>query len=158
MTGVQTCALPISPVFAEIREEVYGAGNGTGPEDEIGDVLYNRGVANSAFVVEAMSTAMKEFGDKVLTGDEMQWGFEHLDITPERIAELGLTGVIPPTKVTCSNHEGSPAIKLQRWDGEKWTIFTDWIPGMTDLTRPLVEADAAQYAQENGITPRDCTS
>jgi hypothetical protein len=24
--------------------------------------------------------------------------------------------------------------------------------------RPLVEADAEQYAKENGITPRDCTS
>ena len=53
---------------------------------------------------------------------------------------LGLTGVIPPTKVTCSNHEGSPAIKLQRWDGEKWTVFTDWIPAMTELVRPMVEA------------------
>ena len=99
------------------------------PEDEIGEVLYNRGVANSAFIVEAMNTAMKEFGNKVLTGEEMRWGFEHLDITPERIDELGLTGVIPPTKVTCSNHEGSPAIKLQRWDGEKWTDVHRLDPG-----------------------------
>ena len=88
----------------------------------------------------------------------MRWGFENLDITVERIEELGLTGVIPPTKVTCANHEGSPAIKLQQWDGEKWTIFTDWIPAMTDVVRPMIEADAAQYAEENGITPRDCES
>jgi branched-chain amino acid transport system substrate-binding protein len=147
-----------APVFAEIREKVYDAGDGTGPEAEIGEVLYNRGVANSAFVVEAMNTAMQEFGNKVLTGEEMRWGFENLDITPERIEELGLTGVVPPTKVTCSNHEGSPAIKLQRWDGEKWTVFTDWIPAMTDLVRPMIEADAEQYAKENGITPRDCAS
>jgi branched-chain amino acid transport system substrate-binding protein len=147
-----------APVFAEIREEVYDAGKGTGPEGEIGEVLYNRGVADSAFIVEAMSTAMKEYGDKVLTGEEMRWGFENLDITPERIEELGLTGILPPTKVTCSNHEGSPAIKLQRWDGEKWTVFTDWIPAMTDVVRPMIEADAAQYAKENGITPRECAS
>jgi branched-chain amino acid transport system substrate-binding protein len=105
-----------------------------------------------------MSTAMKQHGNHALSGEEMRWGFENLDITEDRIAELGLTGVIPPTHVTCSNHEGSPAIKLQRWDGEKWTIFTDWIPAMTDLVRPMVEADAAQYAKENGITPRDCDS
>lgn len=148
-----------APVFEEIREEVYDAGNGTGPEDEIGEVLYNRGVANSAYTVEAMNTAMQEFGNKVLTGEEMRWGFEHLDLTAERIEELGLTGVLPPTQVTCSNHEGTtPAVKLQRWDGEQWTVFTDWIPAMTDVVRPLVEADAAQYAEENGITPRDCTS
>jgi branched-chain amino acid transport system substrate-binding protein len=148
-----------APVFAEIREKVYDAGEGTGPEGEIGEVLYNRGIANSAFIVEAMHTAMQEYGNKVLTGEEMRWGFENLDITPERIEELGLTGVLPPTKVTCSNHEGTePAVKLQSWDGEKWTVFTDWIPAMTDVVRPLVEADAEQYAKENGITPRDCTS
>jgi branched-chain amino acid transport system substrate-binding protein len=143
-------------VFAEIMDKVVAAGNGTGPEGEIGEVLYNRGIANAAGIVEAMHTARAEFGDKALSGEEMQWGFEHLDITEERIAELGLTGVIPPTTVTCENHEGSPAIKLQRWDGEKWTIFTDWIPAMNDVVRPLIEADAAQYAAENGIEPRSC--
>ena len=45
---------------------------------------------------------------------------------------------------------------LQRWDGEKWEIFTDWIPAMTDVVRPLIEADAAQYASENGIEPQNC--
>jgi branched-chain amino acid transport system substrate-binding protein len=146
-------------VFEEIRQEVYDAGDGTGPEAEIGEVLYNRGIANSAYIVEAMNTAMKEYGNKVLSGEEMRWGFENLNITPERIEELGLTGVLPPTEVTCSNHEGTePAVKLQRWDGEQWTIFTDWIPAMTDVVRPLVEADAEQYAKENGITPRDCAS
>ncbi|MEM7024455.1 MAG: ABC transporter substrate-binding protein [Pseudomonadota bacterium] len=145
-------------VFDAIREEVYGAGNGSGPEEEIGEVLYNRGLVNSAFIVEAMHTAMEEFGNKVLTGEEMRWGFENLDITAERIEELGLTGLMPPTQVTCSNHEGSPAIKLQRWDGEKWEVFTDWIPAMNDVVRPLIEADAKQYAEENGITPRECAS
>ena len=145
-----------APVFAEIRETVHDAGNGTGPTEEIGEVLYNRGVATSAFIVEAMRTAMAEFGDKVLTGEEMRWGFENLDITDERIAELGMTGILPPTKITCENHEGSPAIKLQRWDGEKWEIFSDWIPAMNDVVRPLVEADAAQYAEENGIEVRTC--
>ncbi|MEM8948558.1 MAG: ABC transporter substrate-binding protein [Pseudomonadota bacterium] len=144
-------------VFAEIREMVHDAGNGTGPAEELGEVLYNRGVANSAFVVEAMYTAMAEFGNKVLTGEEMRWGFENLNLTEERIAEMGLTGILPPTQVSCENHEGSPAIKLQRWDGEQWEIFTDWIPAMTDVVRPLIEADAAQYASENGIEVRSCS-
>ncbi|HEX5078730.1 MAG TPA: ABC transporter substrate-binding protein [Geminicoccaceae bacterium] len=148
-----------APVFEQIREKVYDAGNGTAPESEIGQVLYNRGVVNAAYVVEAMNTAMQKYGNKVLTGEEIRWGFENLDITPERIEELGMTGLLPVTKVTCSNHEGlEPAVKLQRWDGQKWTIFTDWIPAMTDVVRPLVEADAEQYAKENGITPRDCTN
>ena len=145
-----------APVFAEIREMVHDAGNGTGPAEEIGEVLYNRGVANAAFIVEAMYTAMAEYGDKALSGEEMRFGFENLNLTDERIAEMGLTGILPPTQVSCENHEGSPAIKLQRWDGEKWEIFSDWIPAMNDVVRPLIEADAAQYAQENGIEIRTC--
>ncbi len=147
-----------APIFAEIKSELYAKGQGTGPEAELGEVLYNRGIANSAFTVEAMVTAMKKYGNKALSGEEIRWGFENLDITQARIDELGLTGIIPPTKVTCANHEGSPAIKLQRWDGKSWTVFTDWIPAMTDLVRPLIEADAAQYAKENGIEPRSCES
>lgn len=145
-----------APVFAELQAKVFDAGEGTGPEDEVGDVLYNRGLVNSAFTVEAMVTAMNEFGNKALSGEEMRWGFENLDITAERIAELGLTGIMPPTTVTCDNHEGSPAIKLQVWQAGAWEPMSDWIPGMTDITRPLIEADAAQYAAENGIEPRSC--
>lgn len=145
-----------APVFQQIREQLYAAGNGTGPEDEIGDVLYNRGLVNSAFAVEAMRTAMAEYGDKALSGEEIRWGFENLDISAERIEELGLTGIMPPTSVSCENHEGSPAIKLQVWQDGAWQPLTDWIPGMTEITRPLIEADAAQYAAENNIEPRTC--
>ena len=146
-----------APVFQQIRDVVVANGDSTGPEDEIGDVLYNRGLVNSAFVVEAMRTAMAEYGDKALSGEEIRWGFENLDISEERIEELGLTGIMPPTKVTCENHEGSPAIKLQVWNDGAWQPLTDWIPGMTEITRPLIEADAAQYAAENNIEPRSCS-
>ncbi|MEZ5834234.1 MAG: ABC transporter substrate-binding protein [Geminicoccaceae bacterium] len=145
-----------APVFAEIRDTLYAQGKGASPESEVGEVLYNRGLVNSAYIVEAMITAQGEFGDRALSGEEMRWGFEHLDIGEERIAELGLTGIMPPTRVTCENHEGSPAIKLQQWQGGKWVPITGWLPGLTDITRPLIEADAAQYAAENGITPRTC--
>ena len=35
-------------------------------------------------------------------------------------------------------------------------VLTDWIATDQALVRPLVEASAARYAQEKGITPRDC--
>ena len=75
----------------------------------------------------------------------------------ERIAELGLTGLLPSVSVSCNNHEGAnPAIKVQQWDGAKWVTKTDWIPSMTDVVRPLMEKDAAQYASVKGISPRSC--
>ena len=88
----------------------------------------------------------------------MRWGLENLDITKERIAELGLTGIMPVTKITCENHEGTtPAALVQQWDGKKWNIISDWIPAMSDVVRPLIEQDAALYAKESNITPRTCS-
>ncbi len=145
-------------VYKDLEKFVYGPGKGAGKGDRAGRVLYNRGVANAAYVVEAIRTAQAKFGNRVLTGEEMRWGLENLDLTDARIAELGLTDLMPPTKVTCDNHEGTnPASLIQQWDGEKWEIKTDWIPAMTDVVRPLIEQDAAQYATENNIEPRTCT-
>ena len=45
-------------------------------------------------------------------------------------------------------------MKFQQWDGTQWTVLTDWIAPDQALVRPLVEASAAKYAQEKGITPR----
>jgi branched-chain amino acid transport system substrate-binding protein len=47
-------------------------------------------------------------------------------------------------------------VKFQQWDGKQWNAISDWIATDQALVRPLVEASAAQYAQEKGITPRDC--
>jgi branched-chain amino acid transport system substrate-binding protein len=35
-------------------------------------------------------------------------------------------------------------------------MLTDWITPDQALVRPLVEASAAKYAQDKGITPRAC--
>jgi branched-chain amino acid transport system substrate-binding protein len=51
---------------------------------------------------------------------------------------------------------GRGGVKFQQWDGTQWTVRTDWIATDQALVRPLVEASAARYAQEKGITPRDC--
>jgi branched-chain amino acid transport system substrate-binding protein len=47
-------------------------------------------------------------------------------------------------------------VKLLQWDGTQWTVRTDWIATDQALVRPLVETAAARYAQEKGITLRDC--
>ncbi|MDJ0893888.1 MAG: ABC transporter substrate-binding protein [Alphaproteobacteria bacterium] len=145
-------------IYEDLKKHLYDAGKASGNGDRQGRVLYNRGLANGAYVVEALRTAQAKFGERVLTGEEMRWGLENLKLTAERIEELGLTGLVPPTEVTCLNHEGtSPAIMVQQWDGQNWEIKTDWIPAMTDIVRPLIEKDAAQYAAENNITPQSCS-
>jgi hypothetical protein len=57
-----------------------------------------------------------------------------------------------------SVHQQSPVggVKFPQWDGKQWTVLTDWIAPDQALVRPLVEASAAKYAQDKGITPRTC--
>ncbi len=145
------------PVYAELKKYVYDA-NQADNLDSAGDVLYNRGLVNSAYVVEAVRTAMKKFGNKPLTGEQIRWGMENLDITAARISELGMAGLTPPVKVSCANHEGNnPGIFVQQWDGSKWHMIGDFVPALSDIVRPIVEQEAAKYAKEKGLTPRTCS-
>ncbi len=145
-------------VYADLQDFVYSKGLAAGSGDRKGRVLYNRGLINAVYVVEAVRTAQAKFGKRVMTGEEVRWGLENLNLTAAQIKDLGLKGLAPPVRVTCDNHEGdNPAILIQQWNGKAWEIKTDWIPAMSDVVRPLIEQDAAQYAKENNITPRSCS-
>jgi branched-chain amino acid transport system substrate-binding protein len=107
-------------------------------------------------MAEALRTAMRHFGNQPLTGAQVQWGLEHLTLTPASLKELGVEGLLPPVTLSCRDHEGGRGVKFQQWDGQQWTPISDWMAPDQGLVRPLVEASAAKYAQEKGITPRDC--
>jgi branched-chain amino acid transport system substrate-binding protein len=145
-------------VFEDLFEHVYDQGRGAGEWEDVGEVLYNRGLINAVIVVEAIRTAQEMHGQQPLTGAQVRDGLENLEITEDRLAELGMSGFTPPLKVTCADHEGDHAVRVQQWDGEKWEFVSDWITPMKDVVRPMIEDSAAKYAEENGITPRDCSS
>ena len=143
------------PLIQEIVDKVYGEMKGHISFTRVGSVYWNRGVWAGVVNEEAILTAHKKFGVKVLTGDEIRWGMENLNITAERIKELGLEGFMSPIKTSCENHEGGDLVLFQQWDGEKWVSAGTETP-MNDFVRPLIEESAAKYAEEQGITPIDC--
>ncbi|WP_230969732.1 ABC transporter substrate-binding protein [Nitrogeniibacter aestuarii] len=147
------------PVIKDIESNVYAKGHGNmEKKDLVGSVLYNRGVVHGIIMVEALRTAQAKFGEgKALTGEQVRWGFEHLNIDAARLKTLGAEGFLPDLKVTCSDHEGAGKVKFQTWDGAKWNVVTDWIEADREVVRPMIEASAAAYAKEKGITPRDCS-
>ena len=116
-------------------------------EHNYGDVLWSRGVFNAMLITEGMRNAILEFGGKI-TGEEMRWGLEHINLTEERLAELGATGFGKPFKITCADHEGNGPILFQEWDGKKWVIVSDWIEPMRDVVRPMLEAAAIKEAEK----------
>jgi branched-chain amino acid transport system substrate-binding protein len=146
------------PVFDDIMTHVYDQNLGAGERDKVGEVLYNRGIINAMIVVEAIRAAQEIHGQQPLTGEQVRDGLEALNIDEARLAELGMSDFTPPLKVSCADHEGDHAVRVQQWDGEKWQFVSDWITPMKDVVRPMIEESAASYAKEHGITPRDCTS
>jgi len=147
---------PNYAVHAQILKTIYGGDKAKAKENNFGEVLYNRGIMNAVYSTEAIRTAMEKFGNKSMTGEQVRWGLEHLDLTAEKLSKLGLEEFTKPHKITCEDHEGSGPVIFQQWDGQKWSLVSGWIEPMRDVVRPLIEQAAAAYAKENNITPRSC--
>ena len=147
------------PVLKDIQKHVYSGGHKGNLEDasRYGSIYYNRGVIHGILNSEAIRTAQAKFGKKPLTGEQVRWGLEDLNIDDKRLKELGAAGLLQPIKVSCTDHEGGGAVKFQQWDGKKWNLITDWIKSDQSIVRPQIEESAAAYAKEKGITPRDCS-
>jgi branched-chain amino acid transport system substrate-binding protein len=143
-------------VHGDVRKYVYAKGNGASEPETIGQVLYNRGLVNAMLGVEAIRTAQQKFGNKPLTGEQLQWGLEHLNLSAARIKELGFEGMLQPIAVSCSDHEGARTTRVHEWDGKQWNVISGWYTANQSIVQPLVEQSSASFAKENGITPRDC--
>ena len=144
------------PVHADILKYVYGKGKGAGQKEDVGHVLYNRGLINAMLLVESIRTAQGKFGKKPLTGEQVRWGIENLSLDQKRISQLGLAGMLQPLKVSCSDHEGARHARIHQWDGTKWVFVSDWIEADETVIRPMVEEAAAKYAKDKNLTRRDC--
>jgi len=148
------------PVHAAIREHVYGAGNGAGEEERIGEVLYNRGIIQAVYVTEAIRKAMEIHGTNEVRGTHVRDGLEALDLTEARLAELGLPNFTIPVKISCENHTGPGKVAIQQWDAaaQSWSLISDFMEPDRDVVSALIREDSEAYAKENNITPRACPS
>jgi branched-chain amino acid transport system substrate-binding protein len=144
-------------VFQDIVKYVYDKGKGAGKKEDMGSPLYNRGVANAMFSVEAIRTAMGKYGNKVLTGEQVRWGFEHFNLTEQRLDQLGMKGFTHPIKVSCEDHEGNGPLLIEQWNGQKWQVVSGWVAPLRDVVRPKIEAEAIVEGKKLSYTERDCS-
>jgi len=142
-------------VIQDILKFVHDKGQGTGPKDEVGSVLYTRGLVIQALAVEAVRRAQERFGKgKVMTGEQVRWGLENLALDDKKLAALGLTGVIRPISTSCYDHQGSTSVRVHTWDGAKWNFSSDWYQADEQIIKPMVKAAADKYAGEKKLTRR----
>ncbi|MCX7692264.1 MAG: ABC transporter substrate-binding protein [Thiobacillaceae bacterium] len=159
---MQHGAEPNAPFVKEILEKVHAKGQGTGPKDEVGSVLYVRGAISAMLAVEGVRAAQERFGKgKVMTGEQVRWGLENLNLTQAKLDALGFKGVMRPISTSCQDHMGAAWARIHTWDGSKWQFTSDWYQADEQILKPMVRAAADKYAAEKKLqrrTPQDCQS
>ncbi len=159
---MQHGAEPQSKVAQDILKELHGKGQGTGPKEEVGQVLYMRGLLSAAMGVEGVRRAQERFGKgKVMNGDQVRWGLENLALDQKKLDALGLAGVMRPVSTSCADHMGANWARVHTWDGKKWNFVGDWYQADEQIIKPLVKSTADKYAAEKKMqrrTPEDCQS
>jgi len=145
-----------APVSQEILAKVHGPGQGTGPKDEVGSVIYMRGVVGAMLAVEGVRAAQERFGKgKVMTGEQARWGYENLNLTQAKLDALGFKNVLRPISTSCADHMGSAWARVHTWDGSKFVWASDWLQADDAIIRPLVKTSAEKYSGEKKLQKRD---
>jgi branched-chain amino acid transport system substrate-binding protein len=151
----------LSQVQKDILKYVYDKGQGTGPREEVGTVLYNRALIIQMLSVEAVRRAQEQFGKgRPMTGEQVRWGMEHLALDKKRLDALGFGEMLGPIVTSCSDHIGASLARVQTWDGAKW-IPGDMYEADQNIIGPMAHKAADAYAEAEKITRRtaeDCKS
>jgi branched-chain amino acid transport system substrate-binding protein len=160
--ALQHGAEPNSKVVKDILAMVHDKGQGTGPRDEVGQVLYMRGLMSAMLGVEGVRRAQERFGrGKVMTGEQTRWGLENLALDQKKLDELGFAGVMRPISTSCADHRGATWARVHTWDGSKWNFTSDWYQSDETIIKPMIRQAADKYAAEKKLqrrTPADCQS
>jgi len=143
------------PVFDDIKKYVVDTGKAAGAGDQLGTVLYDRGMYAAMLAAEAVKTAQELHGTKAITAAQMRDGMEALEINEAKMAAAGLPGFGPEFKVSCQEHGGNGFVGVAQWDATagKWNVISDYAQSDQDVIGALVAEDSAAYAAENNITP-----
>jgi branched-chain amino acid transport system substrate-binding protein len=159
---MQHGAEPQSKIVKDVLAQIHAKGQGTGPKDEVGQVLYMRGAMSAMIGIEGVRAAQDRFGKgKVMSGEQVRWGLENLNLTQAKLDTLGFAGVMRPISTSCTDHMGAAWARIHTWDGKQWKFTSDWLQADEQIIKPLVKSTAAKYAAEKKLTPRtpaDCQS
>ena len=148
-------------VIQDILKYVYDKGQGTAAsKDEVGTILYTRGVIIQMLAIEAVRRAQERYGKgKVMTSEQVRWGLENLALDQKKLDALGFAGVMRPVSTSCQDHMGSSWARIETWDGKKWNMTSDFMEADGAILKPMVKAAADKYVSDKKLTRRtseDC--
>lgn len=120
------------PVRKEI-EAMYKKEGKAPPKEMQSTVYYNRGLLTAALHVQAIRNALKLTKGKPPTGADVKKGFEE-------IHDFSLGGLVPPLKITSTDHEGGGWVQVFQIKSGKFVKETDWFRGYPEVVAQEVKA------------------
>jgi branched-chain amino acid transport system substrate-binding protein len=143
------------PVHKDMIKFLYDKGQGTAKgKDEVGSVLYNRGMISAMLTIESIKAAQGKYGKRVVTGEEVRWGAENLNLDAAKIKALGFGDIVQPLKTSCKDHAGVHRGRVHTWDGKDWSYTSDWYQADYKVLQPLIDSSAKAYAGEKKIAAK----
>ena len=143
------------PVFDDIKTHVVDKGLAAGAGDQVGNVLYNRGLYAAMLAAEAAKTAQEIHGTADITPAMMRDGMQALQIDEAKMAALGMPNFGPAFNVSCENHGGPGLVGVTQWDASSktWSLISDFKETDGEVIGALIDEDSGAYASENNIAP-----
>jgi branched-chain amino acid transport system substrate-binding protein len=118
-------------VLDDIRA-MYKAEGKAAPKEMDSTVYYNRGLLIAALHLKAIENAIKAKGSGDIIGADAAKGFEMID-------NFTLGGMLPPLKVTATDHEGGGWVRIFQVKGQGFVPVTEWMHGYRDVVLEMVE-------------------
>jgi len=87
--------------------------------------------------VEAIRNALKAHPDGKITGEDVKKGFEQID-------KFSLGGLVPPLKITATDHEGGGLVQIYTVKGGKFVKTTEWYNAYTDVVAKHIHEASAK--------------
>ncbi len=105
--------------------------------NEIREMYKKQGVLIAAIHVEAIRNALKAKPDGKITGADVKAGFE-------KISNFTLGGLVPPLKITPTDHEGGGLVQIWQVKGGKFEKVTDWFSAYPAVLAKHIKAAGAK--------------
>jgi branched-chain amino acid transport system substrate-binding protein len=134
-------------VIQDDPDDVHDKGQGTGPKEEVGQVLYMRGAMSAMLGVEGVRRAQERFGKgKVMTGEQVRWGLENLRST-RRSSTRSASRRDAADQHLVPDHMGAPGRACTPGTAASGTSLR-LAAGDEQIIKPMVKAAATSTRRE----------
>ncbi|KQU64901.1 ABC transporter permease [Aminobacter sp. DSM 101952] len=138
---------PNAGAMQDIRKYVVEAGKSPTPPEQLDQLFYQRGVLISMLSVEAIKAAQEHFDARIITAEQLRWGLENLKLDADRLASIGVEGMIGTFSTSCGDHAGHASAWMLSWDGAKFVKASDPLTADREMIAPLADLEARKYAE-----------